>query len=574
MQTTGSARGNEVRDGIVFLLGLIALILVIIYLTKITQDEGTYSFQIRFARAQSIQTGAAVQVSGVTVGQVTNVALQPGTNLSLVTVKVSGNLALTTTDTYAVATGGGLVGEKYIDITPMHAGGEPVKAGTAVTGVTTPEITDLVEASSALLTKFNKTADALQTIIGDADTQRNYKQAMQDLQRAAASSAAFTGNLNVQLTQNRAALAAAITDLRNTTHSSSEFTAGMNRLLQQNQADLTATIAGLRQTTASSADVMDGLNQLVRRNAKAVDGLVADLGSVSKDLRQISETLTPQLTGSKMVANLDTASAHVAKLTERLDNVATSVERLFDDKELATMIRESAEHMRKASADLEVMLAEARKAVGAFPGITADLQTASANMREASVGMRSAGSDLPLITRPFRETAPETADNVLTISRSLRQTSNDVGGMARKLTRIGSTLANLRLEPDGRVTMLTDGAQATRGDANLDVRGATTLLRLGGANLGNGNQVNIQLGTRLSPDFWLRGGLVQSKAGMGLDFLPTRNLRFSGELFDPKSPRANFQADYRLGGAWWLSGGWYDMMDRQNTPGAGIVFRP
>jgi ABC-type transporter Mla subunit MlaD len=568
------------RDGILFLVGLLLLILVIVSLTNMAQDQDMYSFMIRYSKAQSIASGAMVQVSGVPVGRVAAVSLQPETNMSLVTVKVYDNVKLRTTDSYGIGTGG-LVGERYIDITPEQASGQRVKAGMIVAGVSSPDVNDLFAATGNLLAKLDATASGINGLLGDTETIGHLKEAITNLEIASAASAELSTGLNTQFKANRGELLATVADLRATTRASSEITTGLSHLLQQHQSDLGATLVGLRQTSTSSAAMVEGLNGLVQRNAQAVDLMVADLGAVSKDIRLISATLTPQVAGTKMVQNLDAASENVAKLTKRLENAAAAVDLLLNDKELAATLRDSAAHMRKASGDLELMMADARKAVASIPGMTTDLQAASAsmkeamaNMKDASAGMKSASGDLPYITRPFREIAPKTAENVLDISSSLRRTSADVNNTVARLNRIGTGLANIRLRPEGRYVVLANGPQHARTDVNLDVRGASRLLRLGVANIDHGNHLNVQLGNQLRPDLWVRYGAVQSTAGLGFDYLPHRNVRLTSELFDARSARANFQADYRLGGNWWLTAGWYDAFDARGTAGGGIAYHP
>jgi ABC-type transporter Mla subunit MlaD len=573
---------SDVRDGFIFLAGLLLLLSVIIALTRVAQDGDMYVFKIRFARAQNLQSGAVVQVSGVPVGQVTQVALQPGTNQSLVSVKIYDRVALTRDDIYTIATGG-LVGEKYIDITPQ-AGGQRVRPGAIVVGASSPDVNDLFAATNNLLTKLNATADGINGLIGDSQEQQSLKQALRDFERTAATSAALADNLNSQVTANRTEMGAMVTDLHAAARASKAFAAGLDHFLQRNQTNLDATVAGLRQTTTSSAELTSTLHHLVQRNAQALDGFTADLTAVSTDLRQLSATLTPQLSGTKMLQNLESAAEKVASLTERLDHTAASVDLLLGDEELAGNLRASAQHMRQASVELGQMMGEARQAIATFPSTAADLQSAAAsakeamgNMKEASVGMKSSGSDLPLITRPFREVAPETAANVLDVSRALRKTSTDLSGVTEKLTRLGSGLSKVRLEPDGRIMVLGDSPHPARADLHLDLRGRTLQARVGLTNIGTETRATAQLGQHLTPALRMRYGVMQSKFGVGLDYAPSRALRLTGDLFDPGTPRANVQADYRLpglGDAWWVSAGWYDLLDSGHTPGVGLVYRP
>ena len=590
-------KATDVRDGIIFLTGLILLIVVIISLTRLTQDQGMYAFKIRFARAQNLPGGAVVQVSGVPVGRVDTVSLQPDSNQSVVTAKVYDSVKIYADDLFAISAGG-LVGEKYLAITPAHTNGARVTPGMEVTGVTTPEIDDLIGATSKLLAKLNATADGVQALVGDSALRQHAQHTLANLERTSAASADIAGTLNAQLKSSRGDLTAAITDLRNTTHSSAEFADSVNRLLARHQADLDDTVAGIRQTSTASADLVANANRLIDRNGAALDGILADLNAVSRDIRQVSAALAPKVAGSKMVENLETASAHVAALTQRLDSAATAADGLLNDKDLAATLHASAQHLRVAGENLEAMTVKAREAAGAAPLITADLQSATANMKDAAAtikealgsvketmgnvqaitgNVRRASDDLPLMTHPFGAIAPESADNVLHITRSLRQTSTDVSGMTHKLSGVGDALARTRVTPDARYLWLSPGAQSTRADVNLNVRNPFGLLRVGVADINHGTTVNAQLGKSVTPNLTVRGGLLQSSPGVGVDAALGRAFGVSGELFVPRTLHGNLLADYALpglGGAWRLTAGWYDLFTPRRAAGAGIAYRP
>ncbi len=576
---------HGIRDGLLFLLGLSVLIMVILLLSHTAQDEGAYKFMIRFPRAQSIAAGAAVHVSGVPVGQVLSAALEPGSNMSLVTVKVNNSVRLRTSDMFALATGG-LVGERYIDITPLEGAGKFVEPDMIVDGVTPPDAGNLIANTNKLLAKLDIAANGLNNLVGDAEMMEQLKMGVADFQRSATASAELTELLNAQMKASGGTLAETIVNLRNTTSSSAEFAAGLTALLRRHEGDFDATLVGLRQTSTSTAEMVAGLNSLVQRNAEAVDLMVADLGGVTRDIRQISTALSPQIAGTKAIANLDAASENVVKLTKRLESAAGAVDVLLNDKELAATIRDSAAHLRKVGTEMEALMVETRKATGAMladagkataalPEIAGDMKAATANLRDASAGLKGAGADLPHLTGPFREVTPGIAKNLLSITEQLNKATADVSGATQKLTDMRTFFAGIRIEPEGRVVALDVGPKSTRADANVDIRAGSNLLRLGLANIDNGNDINAQAGRALRPDLWARFGSIQSRWGTGLDYIPGRNFRLTGELFAPQDPRANILASYRLSGPWWLSAGWYDAMDaRRSTVGGGIMYRP
>ena len=488
---------NEIRVGIMFVVGLSLLVLLIVTMTRVGQDHNAYAFSIRFDQAAGIQNGADVRVSGVKVGQVAEIGLDPKTNQALVTVHVDRRVMLLTGYQYTIGIGG-LVGEKFIDIRPTSAGGQRVTAGQTIDGTTSADINDLIQHANDVVQKLSTTADSFNAIVGDKDSQRNFKVA----------------------------------------------------------------VANLRKTSEASAQFTEALNVLARRNAASVDAIVADLRGVSGDLRRVSDELTPQLKNSKFFANLDQASQNAVAITERLNRIAASAETMFNDKTLSVSLGDALANLKQASVDLTKVMASARQAAEPLPQIAANLQKATA--------------DLPTITQPFKTIAPETADNVLAISRSLRKTSESIGGVAERVTKLGGTLSSISIEPDARLLFLTSGDSRARSDFNIDFRGDARMFRAGLADIGKTSKLNAQFGNKLGNNFWFRYGIVQSNFGLGADYRLGPNWRFTGEILDPNQLRANLLADYRmqnLGPGWWMTAGWYDLFDTPKL-GVGLSYRP
>ncbi|MHB9131682.1 MAG: MlaD family protein [Armatimonadota bacterium] len=495
---------NEVRVGIMTLIGLVLLVLLIMSLTRWGQDRNTYAFTILFRQAQGLQSGADVRVAGVTVGYVESVGLDRATNLAAVTVRV--NRSVRIREGYQFTVGmGGIVGEHFIEITPTETKSALLKDGDRVTGTETPDINSVVANASSLIDELKITTKSVNSIVGSKENQRKITQALD----------------NIVVTSKNAA----------------EMSAVLNRLMVHNQV--------------------------------SIDRIVANLTDVSNDARKVSSLLTVQLTKSESIHNLDIATANAVRISERLESIARSIDALLSDEELSRGLKESVGHMKQASVDLELLLVEARQAAAGVPTILTNLQKASANVEKAS-------ADLPEITKPFREIAPETAANIKQVSVNIRNVSQEVGGIAQQVKRIGQTLQNLRIQPEIREMVLAQGSDKTRLDLNLDIKGESQMLRAGLTNIGKDNDWNLQLGSRMGNNTWLRYGVVQSNFGAGIDYQLNPDLRFSADIFDPDSVRANALLDYRLkplGTDWWLSAGWYDIFSRGKL-GVGITFRP
>jgi phospholipid/cholesterol/gamma-HCH transport system substrate-binding protein len=94
-----------------------------------------YTVTARFDRIDGLGSGADVRMSGVKIGTVTNLAIDPETYLAVVTMRVDSRIRLPV-DTSAEITSEGLLGGRYIALVPggserMIANGGTIEATQA-----------------------------------------------------------------------------------------------------------------------------------------------------------------------------------------------------------------------------------------------------------------------------------------------------------------------------------------------------------------------------------------------------------------------------------------------------------
>ena len=512
---------NELRVGIMFLTGLIILVFGIATLTDWWPGRKGYTISIRFAQAQGVREGAEVRIAGVKIGQISSVAFDSRTSAAIIKARiVADSVPLYDHYTYSIGIGG-LVGERYIDISPQPGEGKLLRANGEVDGEESGDINMLISNANSVVTKLVQTADSLNSLIGD----------------------------------------------------------------EQMKANLHQSAANLQATTAASASLVSQMSSMVGQNQGAVNFIVADLQATAADIRRVSDVLAPQMANSKMFGNLDEASYNAMLITRRLESITHALDTMVNDPAIAASMRETLANLQQTSADLEETMQQMRLASGPLAATVQNIHTASGNITTMSDNLQAASSDLPKITGPLAEIAPETAENLLEISRQFRQTSERINGIAERVggitdgvKKLGSSLASLTVEPEARMTALISGQNTVRSDFNVNLFSDDNLFRLGITDIGRSNGMNIQFGNRINSEkeLWFRYGVVQSRFGAGVDYKVNENLHVTGEVFDPAGLRMNLLADYRmrsLGTGWWLSSGLYDIFEK-NSFGVGIIYKP
>lgn len=101
-------------------LVIAAMFLVFAYSTTNIRASGGYAVSANFLKVGGLERGSDVRISGIPVGTVTNEDLDPQTFAARVTMNVSDDVKLPT-DTVAAIVSDGLLGSKYINLTPGQA---------------------------------------------------------------------------------------------------------------------------------------------------------------------------------------------------------------------------------------------------------------------------------------------------------------------------------------------------------------------------------------------------------------------------------------------------------------------
>ncbi len=102
----------------IIVLALCAVFIIIVYkASDITTNSQSYILNASFDRADGLEPGAYVTVSGVKIGKVLSKSLDSNTYNAIVEMSINKSVSLPT-DTSAEITSSGLLGDKYIALIP------------------------------------------------------------------------------------------------------------------------------------------------------------------------------------------------------------------------------------------------------------------------------------------------------------------------------------------------------------------------------------------------------------------------------------------------------------------------
>jgi phospholipid/cholesterol/gamma-HCH transport system substrate-binding protein len=134
----------ELGVGVFVLAGLLAVGYLTIKLGKMEVLHGDYyTVSARFQNVTGLKAGSAVEIAGVAVGQVSGVAVNPQTFAAVITMKIRKGVALTD-DTIASIKTQGLIGDKFVKLSPGGSGKNLKPGDTMVETESAVDLEDLI----------------------------------------------------------------------------------------------------------------------------------------------------------------------------------------------------------------------------------------------------------------------------------------------------------------------------------------------------------------------------------------------------------------------------------------------
>lgn len=118
-----SERTIETGVGLFLLAAILSLVMLafkVSGLTSFFNNEG-YNVTAQFDDIGQLKVRGAVKIGGVSVGEVTHIALDPKTYRAIVTMRIDPKVRDIPTDSTASILTAGLLGDNYIAINPMYS---------------------------------------------------------------------------------------------------------------------------------------------------------------------------------------------------------------------------------------------------------------------------------------------------------------------------------------------------------------------------------------------------------------------------------------------------------------------
>ncbi|MBI3320917.1 MAG: MCE family protein [Candidatus Omnitrophica bacterium] len=192
----------EIKVGAFIVSGLALLVIFIFAIGDLsTTFQPGYRLRVVFDSANGITDGSPVQYAGVEVGKVQEIKIvyskQEGPKVQL-SIRLPSSVMVRADDEASISTFG-LLGEKYLEISPGPGQGPMLEPDGQLVGKPPVSTERIIERSNEVLNEFKQTLQGLNSLVGDPEARIYLKEAVQEARDATRHWKALGERLNVAM---------------------------------------------------------------------------------------------------------------------------------------------------------------------------------------------------------------------------------------------------------------------------------------------------------------------------------------------------------------------------------------
>lgn len=512
----------EARVGTIAIVGILMIVMVVIFLGGMHIGPKGYTVRVLFEDAQGLENGSAVRMSGVKVGEVTDMELTDQ-NKALVTVRLHRSVRLWDSSKVLIDKGS-LLGERFILIKSVREGrGGLVRNNAVLQGTLKPQLEDLIPQAYDVLVEVKGLSSNISKVTGDEQVMIALKEAVLNISKTAAAVSEIAADPRMMN-----AMRASVANVQMATANGVKASAhGVKAAL--NVATMTKHLDGV-------ARILNNIESITSDNKDEINGMLANLETTSKNIQAVSETVKWLMDDSGTKQNVQQAVQSLTDAAKNLQDTTAEVRKLATDQTIQSDLKESLTTLKKTMENLE-------GTTSSFKQLISDQQ-------------------LQTDLKDTVHTAKTTMDSARVTMENAKTVSAKVGVVVDKVTKPVGTLLNLDVgtEFNSRYFPTSDRIFT---DFSLRLTQARkNLLALGMYGIGEGDKLILQGGVLRDP-WTLRFGVYRSAIGVGADYRVGSAGQLSVEAFDPNDRQVSLWGKWPLSDRLKLMLGVEDVTDRR-----------
>ncbi len=293
----------EWRVGLFVFIGLVVLAALLLQFSKGTSlFKPTYNLYLKAKNVGGLKTRASVLMSGVQIGLVSDIALNPaGTNVTI-TLKIYQQYIIHK-DARILIEQSGFLGDQYIAIVPTSNEGEVWHADDHPVAEEPFSLQEVARSASTFLQRVDQTTKSLDAAIADVrrlvlneQTLTNLSSTVVNARMATERAVVTVNNINSLVETNTESVASAVSNVVLFSQQINQFASGLKDVLATNSTELNASLKNIESSTVVLKNVLEdmqtgkGLAGTVLRNdqlATNVNMIAANLSITTSNLNRL-----------------------------------------------------------------------------------------------------------------------------------------------------------------------------------------------------------------------------------------------------------------------------------------------
>ena len=207
----------EVKVGILVSLGLLILAAMIVYFGQFDrhfEERQGYEIKALFGFAGGVREGAPVNLAGVEVGQVRQIAISYGPPpMVRLHLWLRPGVRLTW-GAEAVISSANILGDRYVEILPGLKDGEVLRSGDIIRGRDPVRLEELARVGEEVALGLREVVESIRRMVGDEESEEALRQTIRSTQVITKDLEGLTADLSQMFGENREDITAAIKNFR------------------------------------------------------------------------------------------------------------------------------------------------------------------------------------------------------------------------------------------------------------------------------------------------------------------------------------------------------------------------
>lgn len=513
---------TEVKVGAFFLAAILLIGLIVFFLGDYASRWASHTITAHFDDVAGLETGAEVRMSGVRIGRVLDVSLQPYQHFAdkpaAVVMAINRDVILYEGDKFYVDQAG-IIGEKYMSlIRTTRKDKVRLADGSHVEGGGLAGLSGLSQDAKDLMSRAGQTLERIEDTLAGPGRKEQFDQ------------------------------------------------------IVNNVISLTARADSVSLEALRFAKT---LNSMSRASAPSVTEMAKNLAAASKTVNDTTRLVQRMLAQSPVPANAAKASSNIADSTADIKRITENLAQTLADPKLNDEMRKALENMQTATENLATLTGDAKALLSDDEGVGQDVRAAIANLQkvaadlaETSAHVREVVTD-PQMTSDVRTTVTKTRETMENAADLTQRAGHTMDKVDQTMNSVSDTIHSVKpLHTRAQVRFEAATERGMRADFDADLYyGARKydFWRIGIRDAGDRETLNLQRSIPLTEISAFRAGIFGNKAGVGYDRSLSNQLSLEADFWDASEYILDLKTHYRLHPNFDLTLGANDLLDNADA---------